>query len=408
MRVLHGVADAGHERQALLRRGPVPLEPAVDALTLHQLHRQEGARSVLGLGDPGLKDAGDAWVAQPSQDLGLVLEASQALLGDEPCAQELQRHAPARVLLLGLVDHAHSALADDALDDVAADPPRRALRPRVERVEGAPGRERRLPAGSTFVGREQLLHLAAQRRPAGAFARQDTLPLRRGQVAQRLEQREGGVEGGVASGPVHASAPPLGRGPEASRLVVAPRVRQQADDGVHELVALEPAGRHRRHLLPGLEQDLLRLGRTTQVEEQLAQLEPDVLRGQRRRAQAALGSGDASAAELDALLEPALPPRERGEETQAGQGRGVVLTVEPHARLVSPTSMLLGQREPAGVRVQVAQVVQRLQVQTVLGADGPLEASDGVEERGFRLFRDGKVAERVGQVPSRSRHHPAS
>ena len=66
-------------------------------------------------------DMGDAVMAESGQDLCFVLESAQGGGRGEAALQDLQGHHPARVLLLGLVDHAHAAGRDDADDAVRAD-----------------------------------------------------------------------------------------------------------------------------------------------------------------------------------------------------------------------------------------------------------------------------------------------
>ena len=54
---------------------------------------------------------------------GLGAEAAEVVLaGPEPRVDDLERHAAAQRLALGLVDHAHASLADRAKDPVVAQP----------------------------------------------------------------------------------------------------------------------------------------------------------------------------------------------------------------------------------------------------------------------------------------------
>ncbi len=61
---------------------------------------------------------------EPGQGLDLALEHPEVLLVDEAAAaDDLERHPAPRVLLLGLVDDAHAALAELAEDAVGAEHP---------------------------------------------------------------------------------------------------------------------------------------------------------------------------------------------------------------------------------------------------------------------------------------------
>ena len=60
-------------------------------------------------------------VVEPAEDLGLEPEALEHARRQQPPAHDLERDAPARRALLGLVDGAHSALTEQAQDAVARD-----------------------------------------------------------------------------------------------------------------------------------------------------------------------------------------------------------------------------------------------------------------------------------------------
>src|SRR5207247_5891326 len=119
--VLHCFADTDNQLESLadrqfLLRGIVVKWPTVD-----QFHREKRLWSNFGLSCSGLKHLRDAGVLQSSQHFDLVLEAAQELRVKHTLRQHLQRHDAARPLLLGAVDDAHPALADDSKDSVRAD-----------------------------------------------------------------------------------------------------------------------------------------------------------------------------------------------------------------------------------------------------------------------------------------------
>jgi len=119
--VVQGVADPGDQLQPVaraeaLRACLLQQRPAVD-----ELHREERLAALAAILGARLVDAGDPRVLQLAEHLRLVAEAPQQPGRHHARADHLQRHAPPRLLLLGLVDDAHPALADDAHDGVAPD-----------------------------------------------------------------------------------------------------------------------------------------------------------------------------------------------------------------------------------------------------------------------------------------------
>ena len=101
-----------HRRRAL--RQPLP-----ERLAPHQLHGEE---VVAVPGVAGLVDGGDVRVLEAAEDLRLAVEHAGVQVVDVVAlAHHLEGDAAARVLLLGLPDDAHAALAEQADDLVLAD-----------------------------------------------------------------------------------------------------------------------------------------------------------------------------------------------------------------------------------------------------------------------------------------------
>ncbi len=150
--VQHAEVVRGGEAGADLARdlgGPLlgeaadPLQQQRQVLAVDQLHRQEHAAVVLA----DVVDAADVAVRHLARDAHLVVELRQPLriLGDGR-RQELQRDVLAEAQILGAVDLAHAAAADQAEDAVALGQ----QRARRERL----------------AGRRQLLDRPAGRRDA--------------------------------------------------------------------------------------------------------------------------------------------------------------------------------------------------------------------------------------------------
>ncbi len=73
-------------------------------------------------GVAGLVDGGDVRVLEAAQHLRLTVEHAGVQVVDVvPLAHHLEGDAAARVLLLGLPDHAHATLAEQPDDPVLAD-----------------------------------------------------------------------------------------------------------------------------------------------------------------------------------------------------------------------------------------------------------------------------------------------
>ena len=142
---------ASHTRATSSRRAAGVEAVAAGVLVQRQAADElHGEERLAVLGHAGLVDLGDAGVVQPAEDLGLVGEALEQRGRGEAGADDLEGDGAARVVLLGLVDGAHAALAEQAQDAVAAD----ARRQRRARAAAATGSRAgvasaRGPAGSS-------------------------------------------------------------------------------------------------------------------------------------------------------------------------------------------------------------------------------------------------------------------
>ena len=64
---------------------------------------------------------GDIGVLKAPEDLSLELETAHDRFRRDPGLHDLERHAAARIVLLGFVHHAHTTLCDHAAERVASD-----------------------------------------------------------------------------------------------------------------------------------------------------------------------------------------------------------------------------------------------------------------------------------------------
>ena len=143
VRVLHAAADAEEELEPLAEIEAVPVAVVGDRLAGDELHDEVGQPLV---GGAGVEHAGDVGVVHHRERLPLALEAREHLVGVHPEADHLEGDGAAEGLeLLGLVDGAHAALAEDADDAVGTD----AVGVRGARGRGA-GRRGRLGRGAGY------------------------------------------------------------------------------------------------------------------------------------------------------------------------------------------------------------------------------------------------------------------
>jgi hypothetical protein len=120
VRELHGLANAGEQREPLRGGEMAVLAEFVDGDAVHVFH---GQVEIAGLGDSAVEQPGDVGVVEPGEDLPLLAEALAKQVGGERQVNELDGD-----LLLELpvgamrqVDGAHSAAAEQAIDLVRAD-----------------------------------------------------------------------------------------------------------------------------------------------------------------------------------------------------------------------------------------------------------------------------------------------
>ena len=129
VRGLHRLADGDEELQPRLELETTRAAVDVDRLALDELHNEIGMPA---LGRAAVVEPRDGRVIQRGEDLPLLLEAPQHVLGIGPRLDELHGYAllERTVVALAEVDHRHPAAADLAHDPI--DP--NALRRRNRRI----------------------------------------------------------------------------------------------------------------------------------------------------------------------------------------------------------------------------------------------------------------------------------
>ncbi len=164
--VLHGVAGVRHQLEAGARVQGMTADVLVQRQAADELHREI---ELPVLGGAGLVDLGDSGVVQPAQDPRFQGEPLAEVGGVEVRAHHLQRDRPPRVVLLGLVDGAHTALADPPDDPVTTE----------ERLHGPPRHRRSRPD----VGRRAAQEIGRACARASKWRRSSTAARRWGSPA---------------------------------------------------------------------------------------------------------------------------------------------------------------------------------------------------------------------------------
>ena len=111
-------------RSSAIRAGvsrPSLLDELRDRHAVDELEHEVGHGTRGCVRPPHREDARDAGVAEPREEVPLVLEAPDRLGRQELQADDLDRHAATRLVLLPLVDGAHAARGDVADDLVGPD-----------------------------------------------------------------------------------------------------------------------------------------------------------------------------------------------------------------------------------------------------------------------------------------------
>ena len=121
MGVVNRIADPGEQLEPLRQVESVAGGVVGEGLATDQLHREERLGPTRSLGSPGLVDLGDSGMLQPAEHLGLPGKAPGQLIRHQAGPDDLERHGSVRLILLGLIDGAHAALAERGDDPVPAD-----------------------------------------------------------------------------------------------------------------------------------------------------------------------------------------------------------------------------------------------------------------------------------------------
>ena len=120
MGMLHGIADFRDQLQPLAWIELVGLAIGEQSLAMDQFHGEVGLVTEGRFRGAGVVDLRDPRVLQSAKGLRFVLKSTQHLSSGVAGADDLERDSALWMLLLGLVDGSHAALAKQAKDPVAA------------------------------------------------------------------------------------------------------------------------------------------------------------------------------------------------------------------------------------------------------------------------------------------------
>src|SRR5580704_6410381 len=121
MSVLHGFADLNHQGQPLARVEFVRVSIFDQRLALDELHGEEGLYAEAGVGAAGFVNLRNARMVEATQRLRLLFKAAQQFRAGPRGPNDLEGDAASRLILLGLVDGAHSTFAQQAEDVITSD-----------------------------------------------------------------------------------------------------------------------------------------------------------------------------------------------------------------------------------------------------------------------------------------------
>jgi hypothetical protein len=112
VRVADRLGDGDHHADPLGERARGGLRPLLQRDAAHEFHRQERLFAGRRAERAGGEDLGDPGMLQPAERFGLQQQPRAAGRADELRGQHLERDLPARPFLLGAVDDAHAAAAE--------------------------------------------------------------------------------------------------------------------------------------------------------------------------------------------------------------------------------------------------------------------------------------------------------
>ena len=121
VRVMHRVADLDHHLEPIAEAEMTAVGVFAQRRTADELHREVRLRLEASVGRAGVVDLGNARMLQPAERLRFLSEAAQQLGTDQSRFDDFECNRTPGLILLGLVDRAHAAFADQTNDAVAAD-----------------------------------------------------------------------------------------------------------------------------------------------------------------------------------------------------------------------------------------------------------------------------------------------
>src|SRR3982751_3219787 len=121
MGMVNRFADLGHQFQPLLYVQRMSFGILYQRFALDEFHRKIGLQPGAGISHACLKNLSNSRMLQPAERFCFELEALQKVGAGESWLDNFERHCAMGTILLGLVNDAHAALAQNTHDPVTTD-----------------------------------------------------------------------------------------------------------------------------------------------------------------------------------------------------------------------------------------------------------------------------------------------
>src|SRR5579871_1947538 len=118
VRMMNGIADPGHDIEALARGQETRVRVGDQRFPANELHGEIRLGSPSAVGGAGLIDLGDPWMLQAAQRVRFDFEAPKQLGIRQAVPDNFERHRSARMFLLGLVYSTHRTLPEQAMNSI--------------------------------------------------------------------------------------------------------------------------------------------------------------------------------------------------------------------------------------------------------------------------------------------------
>jgi hypothetical protein len=120
MGMVYRVTDSDHQLQLLPNSAAVLFCVPEQRLAPDEFHREIGLRSKYAIYPAGFINLGDAWVLEPAQGDGFLLEAPEQLGIRDTALDHFERYRAPGLLLFGLIYDTHAAFAKQTENPISA------------------------------------------------------------------------------------------------------------------------------------------------------------------------------------------------------------------------------------------------------------------------------------------------